>query len=108
MSKSTVKANAGICGFISEITAVSQDGQNVQVTLKTDCSSLAPMAKELSEINAFSACFGKPCDSTVYTVANKYCAHAACPVPGAIIKAIEVACGFALPKDVHIVISKDE
>lgn len=33
--------------------------------------------------------------------------HAACPVPSAIIKGVEVACGLALPKDVEIKIAKE-
>lgn len=108
MGKATVKVDAGICGFVSEITVVSEDGQNVQIAFETDCPSLKPAAQELATVDGFAACFGKPCDSSVYQTINKYCAHAACPVPGAVIKAVEVACGFALPKDAHIEISKDE
>ncbi|MHB1443957.1 MAG: DUF6951 family protein [Candidatus Humimicrobiaceae bacterium] len=36
----------------------------------------------------------------MYETCRKYCKHAACPVPSGIIKAIEVACRLALPKDV--------
>ena len=108
MGKATVRVAAGICGFDSEIIAVSEDGQNVNVALTTQCPSLAPMAEKLTELDAFAACFGKLCDSQVYAIANDYCAHSACPVPSGIIKAIEVACGLALPKDVLMNITKDE
>jgi hypothetical protein len=36
----------------------------------------------------------------------KYCTHAACPVPVAIVKAIEIEAGLALPTDVTIKLSK--
>jgi len=36
----------------------------------------------------------------------EFCTHAACPVPVGIIKAVEVASGLALPKDVKIEIEK--
>jgi hypothetical protein len=47
-------------------------------------------------------CFGKLCDSGVYRAAQQYCRHPACPVPCAVLKAIEAACGLALPRDVEI------
>ena len=34
------------------------------------------------------------------------CAHAACPVPVGIVKAIEIAAGLNLPADVAIKLSK--
>ena len=45
-------------------------------------------------------------ESEVYALAKEYCKHAVCPVPGAILKAIEASCGLALTKNVHIEITK--
>ena len=41
-------------------------------------------------------------DSVVYKQFSKCRAHASCPVPMAVIKAIEVEAGMALPKSVSI------
>lgn len=108
MGKAIVKVEPGICAFACEITVESADGQYAHVEMKTNCASLANMDKELGEVDAYIACFGKMCDSAVYKTANKYCAHAACPIPSAILKGIEVACGLALPRDVSFQIEKDE
>jgi L-fucose isomerase-like protein len=62
---------------------------------------------ELKEVDGFEECFSKLGDSTVYELAKKYCKHAACPVPSAIVKGIEVACSLALPRDVEFHITKD-
>jgi hypothetical protein len=45
-------------------------------------------------------------ENPVYIAAAKHYKHAACPVPSGIVKAIEVACGLALPKDVSFKIEK--
>ena len=58
------------------------------------------------KVNGYEECFSKLGDSRVYELAKKHCQHAACPVPAAIIKGIEVVCGLALPRDVEIRISK--
>lgn len=47
-------------------------------------------------------------DSTVYQLGKEFCKHGTCPVPGAILKGVEVACGLALPKDVHVEILKKD
>lgn len=101
-----VKVNAGICGFNTVIRVDSEDMQNAVLEITTECSNIKPMEQELKEVDGFEECFSKVGDSKVYELAKKYCKHAACPIPPAIIKGIEVACGLALPKDVDIRISK--
>ncbi|MBI4771144.1 MAG: hypothetical protein HY784_12220, partial [Chloroflexi bacterium] len=41
-------------------------------------------------------------ESAVYQSAARHIRHTACPIPAAILKAIEVEVGIALPRDVHI------
>jgi hypothetical protein len=101
-----VRVNAGVCGFNTIIKVDSEDMQNAAVEIKTECPNIKPMEKELKEVDGFEVCFAKIGDSKVYEMAKKYCKHPACPVPAAIIKGIEVACGLALPKDVDIKIEK--
>ena len=96
------KVAAGICGFHSEISASSQEGRQVDIVFRTDCPNLKPLEEELTQVDAFKECFAKVGDSPVFHLARKYCKHAACPVPTAIIKAVEVAGKLALPKDVVI------
>lgn len=104
MSKVTVEA--GICGFVTTIDAFLEDKHNVRLVIETDCPSLKPMTEELTTVDGMKECFSKIGESMVFQIIRKYCKHAACPVPTAIIKGIEVACNFALPKDVKMNIIK--
>lgn len=101
-----VDVNAGICGFHTIIKVDSEDMQNAVVEFITECPNLKPMEQELKEVDGYEECFSKLGESNIYEMAKKYCKHIACPVPSAIIKGVEVACGLALPRDVNIKVSK--
>jgi hypothetical protein len=102
----TAKVNAGICGFTTIIEAIPKEGQKIELSLQTDCPNLKPFAEALKEVDAYKECFAKVGESAVFQLARKYCKHAACPVPTAIIKAVEVAARLALPRNVKIELSK--
>jgi hypothetical protein len=101
-----VYIDPGICGLKSTVTIDAEDGATAVISFKTDCPSLKPMETELTEVDGYEECFSKIGDSGIYELAKKYCRHTACPVPSALIKGIECACGLALPKDVDIKITK--
>lgn len=103
---STVKVHAGVCGFTTIIKADSEDQQMANIEITTNCPSLKPMEKEQMEVDGFAECFGKVGQGEIFTWCQKYCKHPACPVPTGIVKAVEVACELALPKDVSFEISK--
>lgn len=96
------KVDAGICGFKTIIEASLKERNIVEISMQTECPSLKPMAEELKEVDAYKECFAKVGESPVFHLARKYCKHAACPVPTAIIKDVEVAAKLALPKNVVI------
>ena len=58
------------------------------------------IAAEVSEVDALGQIGLRGGLPPLLTVAYQHCAHAACPVPSGLVKAIEVAAGLALPKDV--------
>jgi hypothetical protein len=64
------------------------------------------MAEELNEVDPFREISNRGDGPVTLKLGVKHCAHAACPVPVGIIKAIEVEAGLALPADVIIKISK--
>lgn len=102
----SVSVNSGVCGFNTVINVRSDDGQHAVVEINTECPNLKPLEDELVETDAFEACFARMCESETFRQAAKYCKHPGCPVPAALIKGIEVACGLALPRDVVIKIEK--
>lgn len=103
-----VEVDAGICGFKTEANISSDDRQKVHVEIKSGCKDIMALAEELKEIDCFAEVFSKLGTSPLYLVAQKHCKHATCPVPMAILKGLEVECGLALPKDVHVAITKVE
>lgn len=104
MAKAHVKA--GICGFETTITAVTDDDDLIQLTIESTCPMVMAGAKELEPMDPFVELFKKPCETEIYRVMTPYLKHTACPVYTAMLKAFEVEAGLALPKDVEIKIEK--
>ncbi|KPU44523.1 hypothetical protein OXPF_16060 [Oxobacter pfennigii] len=102
-----VIVNPGVCGLTTEIKADSKDHQNSDVTIETACPFIKKIGEELKSVDGYKEIFAKYGDSTVYELAAKHCKHASCPVPSGILKAIEAACGLALPRDVEMKITKE-
>jgi len=97
-----VTVDAGICGFTSTIQAASVDMQTVQISYESDCPHVNKAKEELTAVDAFQELFKKPHETTVYQILSKYLPHVTCPLYSGFLKAIEVAAGMALPKDVSI------
>lgn len=100
------RVNAGVCGFKTTVTATVREGKKAAVIMETECPSLKPMADELKEVDVFKECFARIGESPIFKLAQKYCKHASCPVPTAILKEIEVAARLALPRDVLIEVGR--
>lgn len=106
MTMAKVNVNGGACGFHTKIE-VTPDRRQVLINMETECPSLKPLCEELKEINGYVEYSGPIGDTSVFQATRKYCKHAACPVPTAIIKGVEVACGLALPRNIEMIITKD-
>lgn len=106
MAKVTVKA--GICGMTTEIVATAEEPYGpVHVDITSDCPHVQKLAAGLHEVNSLKECSYRGEGPQTLRLAARYLPHAACVVPPSIIKAIEVAAGLALPKDVTITVSKE-
>ena len=102
-----VEVNPGVCGLLTTLHVKVDDMENVSVEIQSECPHIKAMEAELVDLDGYVECFARYSASTVYSIAEKHCRHLACPVPTAIIKGMEVACGLALPKDVILQIEKD-
>ncbi len=103
---STCTVDAGICGLSTTIRAVSEDGQACTLVIESECEAIQAMGEELRELDGYSVAFSPFDRNPVYQAATAHYKHAACPVPSAIIKAVEVACTLALPKDVTMKVER--
>ena len=104
MTRLTV--TSGACGFACIITAEKGEGRKVHVRLESQCEMLWKLGEDIATMDTMAAAFTNFSNNPVYKAAAKHLKHAACPVPGGIIKAVEAEAGFCLPKDVTIKFEK--
>lgn len=100
-----VRINPGVCGFVAEVTAESEDQQETTVQVKSGCAAISGMMAELGDtFDAFEVCLVRPATNVFcqYAVGH-FPVHAACPVISGICKCIEAECGLALKRNAEIV-----
>jgi len=104
MSKVTV--TPGICGFVTTVKSQVDESFEAAITIESACANIARLAEALGKISVLAELRTPIRETTVYCAAATCRLHASCPVPSAILKAIEVAAGLALPADVHMTIER--
>jgi hypothetical protein len=103
---SKVHVNPGVCGLLTTVIVEKAGRSNLKIELDTKCPYIKKMEADIQDLDGYTECFSKFSTSEVYKAADQHCKHLACPVPSAIIKAIEVESGLALPREVHFNIEK--
>jgi hypothetical protein len=99
------KIFSGICGFTTQVEAVTE-GTTCKISIESECKAIQKMASDLTEVDPFQEISFRRGMPQIHAKGHEYCTHAACPVPVGIVKAVEVASGLALPKDVTIELSQ--
>jgi hypothetical protein len=107
---STVEIDAGICGFKTTAVVASEDGQAVSFEVQSDCEKIRDLGEQLRSKGAIDAYqeISTAKESVLMTTVRatlKGCC-AGCAVPAGLFKAMQVAAGLALPKDVTIRLAK--
>jgi len=92
--------NAGICGRTATIDVVGLPDHRAAVTVTSDCEMVNKMGEGLKELNWLSLWEQRGDGYSAYKAALQSIKDITCPVPVAVLKAIEVEAGIALPKDV--------
>jgi len=97
---------AGVCGFRTQGAAVSEDSQHVTFRIESDCAKIVTLAQQLADqkpLDAYGEIDGRKESILLETargVLTGCCAG--CAVPTGLFKAMQVAAGLALPKDITI------
>lgn len=97
----TAEIESGNCGYETTVRTTAE-GRTMRIDIISACPHVQAMAEELTEVNPFAEISFRGEGPRTFQVAAKHLAHAACPVPVGIIKAIEIEAKMALPQDVTI------
>jgi hypothetical protein len=107
--QATADIEAGICGFTTRVTATSDAEQQVSFVIETRCEKIRRLAAAVDALGPVDALQELSLRRVgALTETTRSLAHGCCTgcvVPAAIIKAMQVAAGLSLPKDVRIAIS---
>ena len=106
MVRTTIQA--GICGFTTTITAISDDMQNVTFEIESDCENIRRLAEGLPQVDGYSE-IGAGFEGAIHVAVRatlKGCCSG-CIVPCGIFKSMQVAAGLALPAPASIDIIKE-
>jgi len=104
MAKATIYG--GVCGFTTEVSAEKSGRSNILLEIASDCPAFKNLGESLKEVDGMTCAFSKVGEGPIYEACRIHCKHGACAVPMGITKAVEIAAGLALPKDVTIVLTK--
>jgi len=110
--KATVEIDAGICGFSTTARVDSEDGQNVTFDIKTACGKIRQFANAVEAkgpIDAYQEISANG-PAVILTAARENLTGccSGCVVPVGFYKAMQVAAGPALPKDITLTLTKEE
>jgi len=110
--KAKVNIDAGVCGLKTTADVTSEDGQTVKFDIDTNCDKIRQLGQTLGgkgPIDAYQEI--SPGGPTVIMKAAKEILKgccAGCAVPVGLFKAMQVAAGLALPKDINIKFAKED
>ena len=96
-----VVVNPGVCGMTVTVEVTKTSKRRFRIEIITDCEMLKKMGESLVEVEQKDV-LNPQIHSKIYQCASECHIHTSCPVPMAILKAIEVEAGLALPRPVTI------
>jgi len=110
--KATVEISAGICSLLTTARVNSEDSQNVTFDVDTNCDKIARLAQAIREkepIDAYQE-ISPSGPSVIMTTVRQTLTGccAGCAIPVGLFKAMQVAAGLALPKDINIKLVKED
>jgi len=99
MIRATV--DPGVCRFATTIEVTKINRRKVTVEITSECQNLDKFRESLREISGFEPMTPRA-ESEIHGAAAECKLHPACPVPVALMKAVEIEMGLALSRNVSI------
>lgn len=108
--RSRVDIEAGICLHKTTAYASTTDMRKVTFEVETTCANIERLAKIVTREEGYDAYheIDTRRESELLTAGRTARACTDCVVPACLIKALRVATGLALPKEVSIALAQDE
>ena len=97
-----VAVECGACGFQAEIEVVRDGKRTVSLRLESGCPAVGRWGAAMERIEWREPLGGVSTALNFWKSALEALDHRTCPVPVAVLKAIEVEIGAALPVDTAI------
>jgi hypothetical protein len=97
----TVTVEAGACGYVCMINVEREDRKTMTVEIVTGCVMIAEFAETLHCIE-WMKCLRNTPSNPVFAASYSTIGHAGCPVPAALIRAIEAEAETAVKKNIAI------
>jgi hypothetical protein len=92
----------GACGLTCTVEVEKVGKYESTVTVQSRCKQIQKLANEVKTIDFLAICRGRYGQNIVSECAARCGLHPSCPVPCAILKAIEGELGMAVKKDVTL------
>ena len=102
-----VVVNCGACGFSVTVRASKGRDRKIALEIESECPMAKKMGEEISSLDV-AAYFSGFLNNPVYRSAARHLKHVTCPLPGGILKAVEVEAGLNVKKDASIVFVKEK
>jgi len=100
-----VTVDAGVCKMKTIIIAKpNMDTGMVDIVIQSDCANVLKMSWTLKEVCPYTEVEAAMNETEIYKAASEAIPHAACPVPCGVVKAVEVAGGLGLKRNVTIIV----
>lgn len=101
------KVQCGGCGYTAAVRVSKNHDGTVAVDIDSECAALVELAARLQAVEPYGE-LGSMLQTATYQAAGGCLHHSSCPVPTAVLKAIEVEAGVALPSTIEIEIESDQ
>ncbi len=108
MTDCRVCVDAGVCKMRTLITAKDNGMGLIELDIKSDCPNILKMSWRLEPMSPYAEVEAEFSKSTIYQLANDAIPHTACPVPSAMVKALEVAGDLGLKREAVIRFVEDD
>ncbi len=102
-----VCVDPGACGFVCVIEVRRTGKYKAAVRLQSPCKQIVALAAEIIEVDFLDIMRGAFGQNQIFLSGARCKLHSSCPIPTALVKAVEAELGMAVKKNVTITLTSD-